>query len=57
MVSKGVMSVVIQVVEKPRMGLISGGTTPIWCVRDKPGEAPFKDFWSDDTKNNYREER
>jgi hypothetical protein len=24
---------------------------------DKLGEAPFKDFWSDDIKNNYREER
>jgi hypothetical protein len=22
----------------------------------KRGEAPFKDYWSDDTKNNYREE-
>ena len=26
-------------------------------ARNKLGEAPFKDFWSDDTKNNYREER
>jgi hypothetical protein len=24
---------------------------------DKLGEVLFKDFWSDDTKNNYREER
>jgi hypothetical protein len=23
----------------------------------KLGEVAFKDFWSDDTKNNYREER
>jgi hypothetical protein len=37
-------------------GLISGADTPIWFPADKPGEAPFKDFWSDDTKNNYREE-
>jgi hypothetical protein len=37
-------------------GLISGGGTPICLPADKLGEAPFKDFWSDDTKNNYREE-
>src|SRR5260370_40747267 len=43
-------------VEKLRAGLISGGSTPILCAADKLGEAPFKDFWSDDTKNNYREE-
>jgi hypothetical protein len=43
--------------EKPCAGLISGGSTPICCAADKLGEAPFKDFWSDDTKNNYREER
>jgi hypothetical protein len=44
-------------VEKLRSGLISGGNTPIWWTADNLGEAPFKDFWSDDTKNNYREER
>jgi hypothetical protein len=44
-------------VEKLRAGLISGGSTPISPAGDKLGEAPFKDFWSDDTKNNYREER
>jgi hypothetical protein len=37
-------------------GLISGGDTPICDPADKLGEAPFKDFWSDDTKNNYRKE-
>ena len=51
-VEGGCQVVVIQVVEKPRTGLISGGITPIWCAGDKLGEAPFKDFWSDDTKNN-----
>jgi hypothetical protein len=38
------------------LGLISGGDTPISSTADKLGEAPFKDFWSDDTKNNYRKE-
>jgi hypothetical protein len=38
------------------LGLISGGGTPICGRRYKLGEAPFKDFWSDDTKNSYREE-
>jgi hypothetical protein len=48
--------VVIEEVEKaPRV-------VDIWSkhsnmqAADKLGEAPFKDFWSDDTKNNYREE-
>jgi hypothetical protein len=49
--------VVVIGVEKLRTGLISGGSTPIWFAADKLGEAQFKDFWSDDTKNNYREER
>src|ERR1700742_1413971 len=49
--------VVICQVEKPRAGLISGGSTPICCAADKLGEAPFKDFWSDDTKKNYKEEK
>jgi hypothetical protein len=37
--------------------LISGGDAPIWWMRYRRREAPFKDYWSDDTKNNYREER
>jgi hypothetical protein len=44
-------------VEKPCTGLIFGGSTPICGAADKLGEVLFKDFWSDDTKNNYREER
>jgi hypothetical protein len=48
---------VVIAVEKLREGLISGGSTPICWAADKLGEALFKDFWSDDTKNNYREER
>jgi hypothetical protein len=36
--------------------LIFGACTPIYLPGYKLGEAPFKDFWSDDTKNNYREE-
>jgi hypothetical protein len=32
--------------------LIFGAGTPISWSRYKLGEAPFKDFWSDDTKNN-----
>src|SRR5712691_8577348 len=55
-VSRGWCQVVVIHVEKPRAGLISGGSTPIWWVADKLGEAPFKDYWSDDTKNNSREE-
>src|ERR1700693_1214339 len=43
--------------KKPPTGLISGGTTPIWCPANQRGAAQFKRFWSDDTKNNYREER
>src|SRR4029077_5211514 len=36
-------------------GLIFGARTPISWVRYKFGEAPFKDYWSDDNKNNSRE--
>jgi hypothetical protein len=54
--STGVIPVVIAV-EKLRAGLISGGSTPICSATNNPREAQFKDFWSDDTKNNYREER
>jgi hypothetical protein len=38
------------------LGLISGGNTPICGKENRFGEAMFKDFWSDDTKNCYREE-
>jgi hypothetical protein len=44
-------------VEKLPAGLIFGGITPICSGANKLGEAQFKDFWSDDTKNNYKEER
>jgi hypothetical protein len=37
-------------------GLISGGNPPICAQENRFGEALFKDFWSDDTKNNYRKE-
>jgi hypothetical protein len=36
-------------------GLIFGARTPIWWSGYKFREAPFKDYWSDDTKNNSRE--
>ena len=42
--------------DKLHSGLISGGNTPIWSGGYKPGEALFKDFWSDDTKNKSGEE-
>jgi hypothetical protein len=48
--------VVIRGVKNSVSGLISGGDTPICLAADKLGEALFKDFWSGDTKNNYREE-
>jgi hypothetical protein len=48
--------VVIAKVEKLLAGLITGGDTPIWWGPYRRGEALFKDYWSDDTKNNSREE-
>src|ERR1700722_9689351 len=53
---EGGMPVAFSEVEEPRLGLISGGSTPISSAAYKFGEAPFKDYWSDDTKNNSREE-
>src|SRR6266481_2289032 len=45
---------VIAKVEKLLAGLIFGGDAPIWWRRYRRGEAPFKDYWSDDTKNNSK---
>jgi hypothetical protein len=43
-------------VEKQRVGVDIWRNHSNILLRDKLGEAPFKDFWSDDTKNNYRKE-
>jgi hypothetical protein len=51
------MPVAFSEVEEPRLGLISGANTPISLAAYKFGEAPFKDYWSDDTKNNSGEEK